>query len=745
MPCPCRCGRAWRCLSLLLSWFLVPLCSGTAALQITITLPSVSNGRFHGGSPEVSRYNISTDDFAPPGHENAVRYTPLGSRQLADFNEFLKFALVDRYDGSAVDPSPFAPQNATPFPPTHIVEFGSDTFAKHEPNVVLVRTESLVKPANTASLLTSDLFYPVQFEGWGSIVQTGNIGSTGAVLGRDFLEIRYSDSLANAVVFCYRQRKHPLVLRYLRDYIPWYQSYSGHGDLSSLMLCTQNEKDADGAALIEQIKSLSRSFHTSLDWGEFIIRAELALLRYLASHSCSAVNRKLFLEVTFNLVFAAQRFTEKALERNYVSGKELLKFYVNSRLVDDLATRCADAATGVRKRTVSSFFGYYGAFAKLALAYYNATFAGAKNPLGHTQERKSSLLQFLQLLTLESLYADPDVLRPWLPTGLALNKMIKTIYKKALKSGKIEGEDRKMLFFTVHLKNGLSVSEMRDALLRITCLCSTGERDKEAIETQLKDGGGLLSLISPCSYAARRDTLQDSLRVRLLTGYSHASPDRLFSHRSPLFGLGQNAGHLTNHLLALNGLNLSRVFPELAGCIDTFDKTGLIALYPLNPHRTYIISSKIMVRNTVYRVGDTVIGMPLFVSYVSGTCVAATEVPGEDIREKFEVDGTSFSCAICGGLVVKYSELAGFLDAVYVDDIHTQRDIFGVDRKIPFLGDSALSQVRYLLLMPNGTVFRLGGVFAGEHEPPVRDIMIVVLSLLGTVGFIAFVIWLCVR
>ncbi|ATA58251.1 Glycoprotein H [Eptesicus fuscus gammaherpesvirus] len=251
--------------------------------------------------------------------------------------------------------------------------------------------------------------------------------------------------------------------------------------------------------------------------------------------------------------------------------------------------------------------------------------------------------------------------------------------------------------------------DLRSAYVLATSMCTSSE-----ISTLVSrfSGGHALEvrdIFSPCFMSLRFDFTRDKLVSQSMQSVQLSSVQT----RRGASGLLEfmRATHIAT---SLNVLPVSR-------CLD---HSGPIFLAVPLKDLTYIVSSVPVQNALVYRVYQTFLRSTIVISAVRPDCTpfSPTDGVGDEnnltlpfpragprrIPVVYNFSHPRTSCTLCHSALLSYDELDGLLSMMYITNRHVQNNMF-TDLS-PFFDNNNL-HTHYLLLMSNGTVIELRGLY----------------------------------
>ncbi|AZB49195.1 gH [Phascolarctid gammaherpesvirus 1] len=229
---------------------------------------------------------------------------------------------------------------------------------------------------------------------------------------------------------------------------------------------------------------------------------------------------------------------------------------------------------------------------------------------------------------------------------------------------------------------------------------------------------------SPCFMSLRFDFSKDKL-------YSQSFQTSSITKKETLFGVD-------GFFNVIHGEHLNNSFHRLLvyDCITATDKVRMVV--SLKTY-TYIISVGPASKGTMYEVKNTFINNKLIITSIDSNANCSSLKTTNNQKYKripvvYNITKPWRQCVLCQSAVLSYDEHDGIQSVVYVTDISVQNRVF--DENNLFFSSKSL-HVHYLILMNNGTIVRVRGVY-------VREFRQLLISTAFFCGFCAFV-WIIYR
>lgn len=216
---------------------------------------------------------------------------------------------------------------------------------------------------------------------------------------------------------------------------------------------------------------------------------------------------------------------------------------------------------------------------------------------------------------------------------------------------------------------------------------------------------------SPCLSGARKDYTEQSIMELLRTARRPES-------RADLVMVASESLRPTHRELSHEG-----------NCAPETVPTATITA----EDRTYVISTKYILKGLVFPIGNTVIGKNLLITVLGrrAPCVYSTSYRSHSSITVLKNITFTEHCEFCGSTLMEYDEVGGINSLIYIPTLADLKQITEPKNDILV----ATTRTHYLLLTKNGTVFEVTDILVDikSMSYPVV-ILIVLVGLLGIFG-----------
>lgn len=216
---------------------------------------------------------------------------------------------------------------------------------------------------------------------------------------------------------------------------------------------------------------------------------------------------------------------------------------------------------------------------------------------------------------------------------------------------------------------------------------------------------------SPCLSGARKDYTQQSMQDLLRTARrSESRAETVMTtskHLSP-----------AHHELSHEG-----------NCVPENMPTATIT----SAEKTYVISTKYILKGVVYPIGNTVIGKNLLITALDrrSPCIYSTSYRSHSSITILKNITFTEQCEFCGSTLMEYDEVGGINSLLHIPTLEDLKLITNPENDILV----ATSRTHYLLLTKNGTVFEVTDILVDIKSMSYPVVILVVLvGLLGIFG-----------
>ncbi|AAF99165.1 pR75 [rat cytomegalovirus strain Maastricht] len=223
--------------------------------------------------------------------------------------------------------------------------------------------------------------------------------------------------------------------------------------------------------------------------------------------------------------------------------------------------------------------------------------------------------------------------------------------------------------------------------------------------------GGPSDAYSPCLSGARKDYTEQSIQELLRTA-------RRSEGRAALVMLASERLRPAHRELSHEGSCAPESVPTAT--ITTED-------------RTYVISTRYILKGLVFPIGNTVIGKNLLITALErrSPCVYSTSYRSHSSITVLKNITFTEHCEFCGSVLMEYDEVGGINSLIYIPTLADLKQITEPKNDILV----ATSRTHYLLLTKNGTVFEVTDILVDIKSMSYPVVILVVLvGLLGLFG-----------
>ncbi|AIU39273.1 envelope glycoprotein H [Testudinid alphaherpesvirus 3] len=679
--------------------------------------------------------------------QQLMEYSPFDDRHLATHSWLRYYRRIKTLTESDMKPVNWIGAREGIQPPSKIITLTSTSDLMNEdPLDIGIRTSSFNRPDNVTINLENPLFYPNRLAEVGTVNYESRRYLVNNVIGKDMIMIRFSNRFVDFHLFIYNKNKNPIQLRFLNNTI--LKNYTLFESPShTIVLFIADYFFA--APVVSALGRYSLTFLQSDNYQYFLSLATQHFLDTVSKTGCKTISgHEPFMGVMTYLTFAMFKFSQLGQTTGYYTGEEILDFYTRAQILADMISRCHDRPIPDKDGKINTIrYGWsaYSQYAKLVLDKYNRL--STKDQLDYNS---SEFIAYMRLLFIDAFSKSTQVIKSQVPQGFGVYSYASSVYSNFITTQRLSQREREGLYLALHTGLGNSTDatrRFRRLLMETTSMCTLKEMTKSLLETETllgdTNGHNLLGYVSPCLYGLRFDVAYDVLQMQVLT----LLPPGPTSQQSSYYTLGKDAERMLKSMMEMNAISMSQLFPELS-CLDITNTRGLLAVIPITHNATFLISSAPLVRAVTFPVGDTVVSSPLYVSFVNRTCIPSRRLIGtNEIRSNFELRTDHSVCSVCGVVIVKYSETFGFREMLYIDSLATQNTLFHQNATMdnPFMATGPIDQSHFLLLFPNGTVVRLSGLMEHVFIAPIKEIAIIITSVITSIAFLAFVLKVCIN
>ncbi|AAO12364.1 glycoprotein H [Porcine lymphotropic herpesvirus 2] len=286
-----------------------------------------------------------------------------------------------------------------------------------------------------------------------------------------------------------------------------------------------------------------------------------------------------------------------------------------------------------------------------------------------------------------------------------VTRIVLDIYTDYVKQFSLAYSDRKLLFYIYlamsrfDLRNSTFSDPNLMLLYRlITSMCSASEISQNVEFWAKTHDLDIYKSFSPCYMSLRFDYTKEKLAIESMQ-------DINLSDDEMKYGVGVMFGMLHGHFnkIALNNLVISK-------CITNPSKVKLVIPFDTC---TFVISHDVVAYGKTYDVSDTFLKSSMVVTVVANErCIYdSLAKTTSKIPVVHNITRPGKHCIMCNSAILSYDEYDGIETVAFITSQQVQNYLFS-DHSSFF--DSQNMHTHYLLLMNNGTVIEIRGLYKGR-------------------------------